>query len=435
MHVGPSGSSRLDFRTLRVANSISLDVLVESASAFVRYGASQFRTDLSRFPPGADVVGLNLANDPGSDAGTHLLGEFVVGRFDRGWDSAFGEGDDTTVPLLVLSNSSGEVGVWVDNTAAAKTALAYALLQDVASGNTAYFGSTFGPFPHLDVSVSVPQATGGGTYVFEYWDGTTWSPVPVMATDAESPHEQHADDVFSRVNHEHIRLGETPGWAERALNGLSAFWLRYRLTAPVSDVPFLRLTKIGTNHGGFNENGELEFFGSAEPARRILNTRQVQYPVAGSAPGSVNIAFSTGITLNYTQNRLVDGAVDAFGFVVNVPHGLDTSRPLELAIIWMQDNNSAAGNVQFLVRYTAGEEGDLFNGSLSDTPVSTIVVAPGQQYRMNITRIRFAAPSLLPDEELVFTVTRDARASNTANDDLAGSIAIIDFTLEGAFWR
>lgn len=435
IHVGPAGAvgTVVDFRGLKIEDSTVLDIRVESVLAVLRYLGSSFLNARTSIPIGVNTVGLHLENLPGSDAGINVAGEFVVGRYDEGADSIFGEGDDHVVGMSVLSNSNGEAGAWVDNTTDASTGVTYALLQGTGINQSAYFGGQV-PFPHIDVNVQTAQVTGGGGAVtWEYWNGASWVFLPVMASDAEQP-VQYAQEAFTRVAHEHVRFGSTTGWATRSLNGITAYWVRYRVTAPISTAPAGGLTKLGTSHAAFGEQGAPEYFGEAEPERQVLTSRQIQYSVAGSVPASLNVAYSPNITLVYTNNRLADGAVDAFGFVLPVPVGLDTSKRLRLSIVWMQDNNSAAGNVEFIVRYAQSPDGAIVNGALAETEVTAVVAAPAQQFRQVRTEIDLLVPTLLPGELFVFTITRDATAGNP-DDTLAGNISILNFSMTGIFWR
>lgn len=437
IHVGPTATTgcSLDFRAVRIENSSSRDVWVENAITRLRYMAAEFRDDLSTIPVGANAIGLHLTDQSGNDAGINVDGEFTVGRYDQGSDVAVGEGDDHTINMRVFSNSNSEVGVWVDNTTAAKSpsGSSFALLQGTGVNQCAYFGGAL-PFPHLHVNTTVALVPGIGTFVWEYWNGASWVAVSVMAADTEAPHAQYGQQVFQRVNTEHIRFGNISGWATKALNGVTAYWIRFRITGAITQRPTVEEVKLGTNHTGFNEDGAEEWFGAAEKERAFLSTRQVQYSVVGSAPGSNNIAFTPNITLNYTNNRMVDGALDSFGFVVPVPIGLDTSRTIRFVISWIQDNNSLAGNVQFILRYAQLPVGILLNGAVSEIVTSIIVATPAQQYRLVQSQLSLVIPVLLPGEEFVFTLARDARASNPS-DTYAGSVSIVNFALYGTFWR
>ena len=92
-----------------------------------------------------------------------------------------------------------------------------------ASGDIVYFGSTTGPFRQGVVYISTASSPATSSVAWEIWTGAAWVggivKVPV-------------NPIFgAAVGAMPIYIDTPTGWAATTINGVSAYWIRVRLTA------------------------------------------------------------------------------------------------------------------------------------------------------------------------------------------------------------
>lgn len=86
-----------------------------------------------------------------------------------------------------------------------------------------YFGSP-ASFGNLSAYVLTPLSLGTGTAVWEFWDGSAWTSFTPTGAG------------FSVVGPGLATTGTLTGWTTTTINSVSAYWLRYRVTAVGSGI-------------------------------------------------------------------------------------------------------------------------------------------------------------------------------------------------------
>lgn len=159
--------------------------------------------------------------------------------------------------------------------------------------------------------------------------------------------------MFGITNtNEQIRLDTTEltvaNWQSTTTNGVVGFPVRCRIaTGPITTVPILERVKLGTNHTEINKDGFIEKFGVAED-RRVLwagTGESLSAPSGGvNAPTSYDVAISTNVTYRQAFSSYASGSdLRRAGTMLEIPDGVDTSRPLQLEIAWVTDGVSTNG--------------------------------------------------------------------------------------------
>jgi hypothetical protein len=179
-----------------------------------------------------------------SDVGLHLLISSAtnpanIGRLLRivSWSASETPGadgyyprtvelDDTPQPALVSAALLDDGGVFTDYTGAAQagTANVVELLPLApAVADAFYFGGDT-RWSLLDVEITT-RRFGDATLAWEWWDGALWQP----AVDLVDGTDAFQVEGISRVSH-------TPqiGWSTLTVSGRTAYWLRARVSAFVS---------------------------------------------------------------------------------------------------------------------------------------------------------------------------------------------------------
>jgi hypothetical protein len=400
----------------------------------------------------ADITTLTLDEGLQDVPKITVEGQFSTGRPLVGAASNFGRGAPTTLGMRVFSatgaNSDTTDGSsFVDNTDAAKSAdgSTFSFWQGTAIHNAAYIGSSSPTrtFPGIEVDVTTALALGSGEIVAEYWNGSAYTPfqadAPLAVLVSYSPAGDEpftrANSPFQSVEEQGLQWESPSDWATKEVNGVTAYWMRFRVGtlaysgSSITTVPVLEHVLLETDHSALGESGFLRHFGQAEPQRSfwISQPASLQSPSGGAnAPANANITFSSNVAYQSTKSSWDTG--ERAGAMVQVPEGLDTSRPVTLKITWYPTNTDT-GNVDWNLYVDEVLEGGVV-GSLTEQQVTQVIAAPGTANQVVVTEFEFLATSLTPGDFLAFMLWREA-----ASDTFTGSAVVLTLDLYGRFWK
>ena len=418
--------------SLVIVNSSVWDVLIESPTSTWEDSGSFRDRSKESIVVGADVRALYFSAQDGEEA-LQVRGELHVGTHDFPAESAFGGGDSHVLGMVVQTNTNGEAGTWVDETDDAKSpsGSSFAVFPGLTSNNACYWGGDV-VFPGLKISgVTVAIALGGGTIAWEYWNGSAWTVATILVTDADAPFDAHAQAAFLATADEQIRWGTLTGWATKSLNGETKYWMRVRVVTAIATAPIVEKTKLHTNRTEINSEGDLEFFGAAEPLRALP-----LFPLQeldGIAPKDETVDFSTNISIKGKKNKFEDTRLDATGTGFQIVAGLDTSRPVSLVVSWYC--TVAVGDVELEVTGADIQPGAVLDGTLPDTTQTVIQAVPGTAKQITTSTFTLDVSDLVPGDIVALRIARDAQVGN-ADDTAAGDVALTTRPrLTGTFWR
>lgn len=91
-----------------------------------------------------------------------------------------------------------------------------------AVGDIVYFGSG-SPFRCVALYVAEPAVTNGVFYTLEYWNGSAWT--------ATNSAYAYSYLFTSPIPHLELIFVNAPSWATTAVNGVTAYWIRIRISA------------------------------------------------------------------------------------------------------------------------------------------------------------------------------------------------------------
>jgi hypothetical protein len=417
------------------------NLYIEAANGSFRSSGCVIRSDQMSVAAGASVVFAALSDFAG-DRAFLTVGELAVGLPNFPSESIFGEGDSYVRTMAVLRNTNLEIGAWTDistemSSSSGSTAAGF---SGVGAGNCLYIGGSEKQFPGIKTLTTVAQVVGAGNVDLEYWNGLAWIAIHYMAADSQTPWESHGETIFGRAQSDQVRwpnAADLTGWAQKALNGYTKWWVRFHITVGITSVPTLEQIKLHSNRTEINADGVIEHFGTARTKRAIAwHKRNMLNFTGGGAPGNSNVTYSANITLNGLANVLANNNLDGLGGSFTVPEGLDTSKPLVLQWTWVPV--VAPGNpsaVEFQGHFVPILEGSLIDGSLVDDAWNKIVVTTGHaQWEMFKTTYEGDISTLSPGDIVAFSFYRDAQAGNL-DDTLAGNVQLLTIEIFGYFWR
>ena len=398
--------------------------------------------DATKFSVGASTTlhGSHIVETE-DEEGTQFLGGVVVGKPGNGQQLSMGEGDAFTVGMHVLTNTNLEIGTWVDESANAASASGstVTLFSGVTADHATYVGYTESAVTSLLTKMSTTAIDlGAGSISVSYWDGATYIDVVPFASDAASPHKQHAQGLFERTSQtDNIRVDTLDGLSTaKTLNSITAHWLRFLIVADITTSPVLEQIRLRLNQGYFGNEALLEVFGKDQPDLPLPISQR--YAINGSSPTTAVFDLSANIILEIPESKFAGNAKDAFGVDVTTPSNLDTSRPLIITVLWSVDG-AAAGDVElelFLLQgFVAGDNID--SGTLTETPITPIVttIGAGSGGVMQSTVFSVCVPDVTEGDEITFMLQRDATGGNDPPDTLTAAIQIFKFSVVGKSWH
>ena len=133
------------------------------------------------------------------------------------------EGKDAIASAALAGAQADDGGVQTDEAAEANSAAAndMTLLPAVPVVNDAYYFGANGPFNQLTVNIGT-QGDGTWTIVWEYYNGSAWVALAGV-TDGTLAFE-------AAVGNRDVDFTRPADWARVAVNGVTAFWIRARVS-------------------------------------------------------------------------------------------------------------------------------------------------------------------------------------------------------------
>ena len=363
--------------------------LSTDTSTFIGIG-NQIRSDKIIRIPGSTLIDQSISNIPG-DEGIIMRAELQVGVFNDPRESSFGGGDSYTTGEYIFTADT-PTGPFTDHTteSISYTGSTFNGFNGTGAGNTLYIGGSMAIYRGIKIILTGSMDLGTGTVIPEYWDGSTWSQLYFMSVDCDYPYYPHAQQLFQLGQYQY-RFGNMNGFTTSIINGILAYWVRFRIVTAINTVPVIEQIKLHSIRTEIESDGMITFF-SRYPTKRERLNYYVMSASPESNPGNQNIYLSDTINITYVDNKLRNNQNDRIVCAFPTPKNLFTAIPLKIKVIWQ--NNSAGGNVELVVRnaYTSDYADDTSNvSSLYTNSGDSPTTSPNQ---LNQTFI-VTAPSVI----------------------------------------
>jgi len=363
------------------------------------------------------------------DLGIIFRGEVNIGTVDEPHELCVGQGDSTTEGMVVFS-SPDNVN-FTDNTEAASSgegSTYQAWTGATAAGAADYIGSDF-PFCGFKMRTAVIGEAVAGDVVREYYNGSAWVDFTALATD-ENTLESRADNIGTVVGGEQVRVGSCDDQSLVTINGVEKYYMRFRIVSDITLAPYVEQIKIHTNRFEVNPTGKTESFGEAIYEKDLVMHWELTDILSGFSPNSTNIVFADGLTLVYSANRFNNNVTDGRGGYIVLPEGLDTSKGVNLEILFTPLNDTA-GDVNFIVETHQTRVGDVIDAT--NTPESatgSVTIELNENNVLHEGKFNVNVQNLIPGEILAFGLKRDG-----GGDSYAGNIALVNVRATGFFFK
>lgn len=313
-------------------------------------------------------------------------------------ESAFGGGDSHTIRLYVRTTSDGVTFNNYDTEARSSSASTFPPWPSTNSGDLLYIGGGLvnsAPFLGLKINVVTAPVFSPGGFITEYWNGSTWTEVKTMVTEADPPYMPRIS--FSDSTNYQIRFGPMPNWATSTINSNEAYWIRFRLTANITSVGLLEQIKLHTCRTEINFNGFVEYFGNGRFRKQLWEFMGTIEQWNNSVdPGNGDIYVSNFMGSGFTDNAFSGTVTERIGRCCQLPYGIDTSTPLRIMWKWRAD--SAGGQTNWTVYWGWTSPTEDSSGTVSD-----------------IFDVTASAPSTGPNEQNISVTSPTAPSAILAN--------------------
>ena len=386
-----------------VSNTLdSTSVRLKNSTSSLKGVGSRFNSDTIVRVTGSTIE-CSFYSDSSDEPAQEIRGELHVGSIDTPTESAFGEGDSHTDGMRVFhctATGTGDDGssfTEITSNIKFNDLLSSNVFPSTATNACILIGSEKIDYLagiKVDLELGIVPAggiNGSGTRLVrpEYWDGATWSQMRIMSTDADPGYYPHADSIFDAGSYQ-FRAGPAITMAIKTINGVTAYWSRYRLIGAITTNPVINKLKLHTNRLEINRDGFTEFFGKAEKRDKYPYSINLAAPV-GNSPSNSDIYISDGVRVGRTENRFSTG--DEIGFTIELPETIDTSKHFRLEFRFFIDSSLLAigGDVVMRIR-TA------FARDIVDDPGALSTIAD------NTAGVPGTPPGLLSDQNVTISV-------------------------------
>lgn len=343
------------------------------------------------------------------------------------YDALRGDTQGEVAVAYGRTNTNQEAGTWATPDQSVITPAN--MFGGTAAGACAYFG---GDKAFLGMSMEYTQEPGFDTNTmmhFEYWNGASWASTQMMMVEKDDPEAHHSmggpggegGPLTGRFS---VRLGQTPNWASKTLDGQAAFWVRMRISGDAltqnAQVRWKTLELIYKGKPG-------EYYGTECP-RRPLVAQPCIINGAGGAAATIDIGGD--YTVNIPNATFANGSDTSLLYRMPVPEGVNSAFPIEIDAVIIPATN--AGNVK--VECT----GHLLYPGMAHTSAAEVAATPvilnttGNQDKLMKAHFALNVPGIHPGSYLMVRIRRNA---NDAADTAAGNVTMWDFKSLARFYK
>lgn len=454
-----SNSAVVRGRSFKAASTTN-DLLVDGGVLTPTVSLGGFMEQSKFSAPAGFFANPNLVmtfRDPSEDDESfQVYAELHVGSAEQGKETVLGQGDSYTRGMVVIQARNATAGSdgtnFVDLSAAARSPGGSTFGFATGAVNDAIYvastlGNLAGPLRHFGHRVSQTVAMIGGAVALEYWNGSAWVAIPAFSTEAQAPYTPGSNDIFRSATPTQIRAGiltagmlgvagtaltPTP-WATKVLAGYPGlyYWLRYRITSGPGTLPVFEQFKLHTSRFEVNENGFVEWYGEARRRDQLLVHQRLTDDLQGASPGNNAITFANGLVITPIDNNFQNGQTDGFGFIIQIPFGVDPSLPMMLRLAYVPSNNNAL-NIRFETEYRIISEGDILSAAASPIVISETVAAPGTNNMFTFYEVVLDISGATPGSSYIAVGLQ--RLGSDAADTFTGNVRVVSLQAFGFIW-
>lgn len=272
------------------------------------------------------------------------------------YTNSFGEDTENDV-LDIQQNSNLESGTWNVIT---NPILEFSVFDALTVDHTTYFGFPDLTFNGLIFTVDTAFSDSQRVAV-EYWnaDSSQWTEIPTMSFLGSTPFYSYGESFFEREQCERMLLGPTPGWDTKTLNGITDYWIRFRILSTLSGN--VQLEQVHRTYNQF----EIDTGGHTHHTQGIVDLMQLSL-MSTASTGTTYLGDFPVYGLTFVKN-VGSGTETTASVSIKVPGQIDTSKPVKLNLEY---TTTSTGNVYWVVSNLNSNVGTITSSSVMSAPTT-----------------------------------------------------------------
>lgn len=331
----------------RVTSNHQPDYIYPPAVAYTAdFGLDFSQQDTDRFISSKNLYGVERMS---------------VGISERGTQTFLGKGAPYGTGMVVLTtdnttSSTSDGGNFIDVSTEAKSFKRSTFTFQTGGTGTSILITTRRVSNDLSttlkffgIDMDVLSKTEGGSYVFEFWNGSNW---------VEDLYQVHSEDfgynygktLFLRnQSEEHIFLGLDKDiedtWATKTINGTTGYWVRCRMLTSASTIPVIEQIQIIEDTTHITREGVLQFNGKSL-YKESVDLVGGQWGVGTGTLTDLLITVGSGSTPTDTwthelrTSKYSTNGEDAT-FTMKIPKGVSTAQKVNVFADYILDGVNA----------------------------------------------------------------------------------------------
>jgi len=368
--------------------------------------------------------------DPSPDEpAIKIVSELNVGDALNPVEAVFGGGDSNTNGMRVfhcqatgpLDNGSGFIEI--TNDVKFDDGVSADGFASTAVNECLLIGYERAPFAGIKIDLmasAIPDGLRNET-ILEYYGSGQFNETVMMSTESNPDYGSFANRRFQTGDYQY-RFGYLPSdQSLTTINGVSAYWFRFRITSAITTVPAIDRIKIHPpNRLEINSDGFTEIFNSTTTQRQTLdiNTSQVVF----GSPANQDLFIGTNFGFGFRENSFQSFANDTVSFIISVPDNINTARPLTISFRFMGESSSS-GNVRFNIKaaFMTDNADDPTTSGIFNTNGAAPATPPGQILDLNDTfSFGLNQDDILLSVSVPINIERLTARRPSGNSDLLG---------------
>ena len=331
----------------RITSNHQPDYIYPPAVAYTAdFGLDFSQEDTDRFVSSKNLFGLD---------------KMTVGISERGTETFLGKGAPYGTGMVVLTTDNtttptGDGGNFIDVSEEAKSFKRSTLTFQTGGTGTSILITTTRVSVDLSttlkffgVQFDILSKTEGGSYIFEFWDGSNWVE-DLYQVHSENFGYNYGKTLFIRSqSEEHVSLNLDKDiedtWSAKTINGITGYWVRCRMTSSASTTPVLEQIQISESSTQITREGILQFNGKSI-YKTSVDLVGGQWGVGTGTLTDLNVTVGSGSTPTDTWSHELrtskysaDG--EAATFTMKIPKGVSTAQKVNVFADYILDGANA----------------------------------------------------------------------------------------------
>ena len=202
------------------------------------------------------------------------------------------------------------------------------------------------------LDMKVLSKSEGGAYVFEFWNGSSWTEDLYQVTSEDFGYNYGKTLFIRSQSEENIFLGLDKDideeWSSKTINGITGYWVRCRMTSSATTLPIIEQIQIVEDSTQVTKEGILQFKGRAL-YKESFDLVGGQWGIGTGTLSDLNITVGTGTSPTQTWNHEIPSSNfstngEAATFVMKIPKGVNTAQKINVFADYILNGTAANTN-------------------------------------------------------------------------------------------